>query len=158
MIVKRLRNECKISTDDFTDDELMSLIGLFEMYGSPLPNKAKAFHTATCYMRSECAPNSYTMLQSNYSMLCKASVNIKKGDAITRCYGNVLECTHFRRLGIEDQYMFECNCKRCQDPTEFETYYGGLYCTRRRTMTVCGLDGLDLGFVWFVTALLRTHF
>ena len=71
MIVKRLRNECKISTDDFTDDELMSLIGLFEMYGSPLPNKAKAFHTATCYMRSECAPNSYTMLQSNYSMLCK---------------------------------------------------------------------------------------
>merc|ERR1719266_2311984 len=34
MIVKRLRNECKISTDDFTDDELMSLIGLFEMYGN----------------------------------------------------------------------------------------------------------------------------
>ena len=34
--------------------------------------------------------------------------------------------------------MFECNCKRCQDPTEFETYYGGLYCTQCNTFNPDG--------------------
>ena len=69
--MKRLRNECKISSDDFTDDELLTIIGLFEMYGSPLANKAKAFHVASCYMISDCSPNSYTALLSNFSLMCK---------------------------------------------------------------------------------------
>ena len=34
--------------------------------------------------------------------------------------------------------MFECNCERCQDPTEFETYYGGLYCTKCNTFNPDG--------------------
>ena len=25
--------------------------------------------------------------------------------------------------------MFECNCARCNDPTEFGTYFGGIYCS-----------------------------
>ena len=33
-------------------------------------------------------------------------------------------------MGIEGEYMFECKCKRCQDPTELGTYYGGIYCSK----------------------------
>jgi len=138
MIRKRLRNECKISPDDFTDDELLTIIGLFEMYGTSIVNKAKAFHVPPCYMKSDCTPNSYTILLSNYSLMCKASVDILKGQVITKCYGNVLECTYSRRTGIEDQCMFECNCKRCNDPTEFGTYFGGIYCSACNTFNPDG--------------------
>ena len=74
MIMKRLRNECKFTLDDFTDDELLTIIGLFEMYGYPMLNKAKAFHAASCYMKSDCTPNSYTILLSNYSLMCKVNI------------------------------------------------------------------------------------
>ena len=33
-------------------------------------------------------------------------------------------------MGIYSEYMFECKCKRCQDPTELGTYYGGIYCSK----------------------------
>ena len=41
-----------------------------------------------------------------------------------------------RRMAIEDQYMFECKCKRCQDPTELQTYFGGIYCLKCNNFTL----------------------
>ena len=34
--------------------------------------------------------------------------------------------------------MFECNCKRCNDPTEFGTYFGGIYCSACNTFNPDG--------------------
>ena len=46
--------------------------------------------------------------------------------------------TDYRRIGIEDQFMFECKCKRCQDATEFGTFYGGICCSTCNNFTPDG--------------------
>ena len=73
MLLKRLRKDCKINEADFTDEQLLSLIGMFEMYGCTLMNKAKGFHVAPCYMKSNCTPNSYSTILSNFSIMYKVN-------------------------------------------------------------------------------------
>ncbi len=36
------------------------------------------------------------MILSDYSLMCKASVKIRKGDPITRSFGDITKCTYFR--------------------------------------------------------------
>ena len=83
--------------EDYNDEELLTIIGLFEMYGFPLgPSGAKAFHLGPCFMKSSCKPNSYSIILSDNSIMYKASVKIGKGQPITRCYGDVTRSTYFR--------------------------------------------------------------
>ena len=96
-IAKTIKETCKL--DGFTDDEIMTAIGLFEMYGSNVAGgTAKALHPTTCFLESSCVPNSYSALLSDMSIMFKASKKIKKGERITRCYGNPMKSTTFRSV------------------------------------------------------------
>ena len=85
--------------EGYSDEELLTIMGLFDMYGYPIgPTGAKAFHLSPCFMKSSCKPNTYSMILSDYSIIYKASVKIKKGESIIRCYGDVTKCTYFRSV------------------------------------------------------------
>ena len=63
----------------------------------------------------------YTQTASG-DMVVRAVVNIKAGDEITTQYrgpntGNIL-----RRPDFPTNWMFECGCQRCEDPTELGTH------------------------------------
>jgi hypothetical protein len=86
-----------LQIEGFSDDDLLTIIGLFEMYGCVVgPSGAKAFHASPCFMKSSCRPNSYSLLLSDHSIMFKASTKIAAGQPITRCNGDVTKCTYFR--------------------------------------------------------------
>jgi len=72
-----------------------------------------------------------------------ASLPIAAGDRILITYADICEGTAERRHVLLDNYFFSCSCPRCQDPTEFGTYFSALICQRCRTGIVLPGDSLD---------------
>ncbi len=49
-----------LQVDGFSDEQLLTIMGLFEMYGCLISQTgAKAFHVGPCFTKSSCRPNSY---------------------------------------------------------------------------------------------------
>ena len=46
--------------------------------------------------------------------------------------------------------MFECKCKRCEDPTELGTYFGGIYCPKCNDFTPDGTQKEMKGILYQV--------
>ena len=58
----------------------------------------------------------------------RAQRNIRKGEEITTRYFEPWIGQPRRVLSIEKNWNFICNCARCQDPTDFETYFSAIKC------------------------------
>ena len=123
-IARYISEQCGLS--GFSSEEILTALGLFEILGLPMQNGAKGFFTEIAYMQQSCVPNTYYTINSDGVIVLKASVNISKGETLTRCFADVMKCNQFRRKDLEKEYFVDCNCSRCNDWTEFGTYYGGL--------------------------------
>ena len=66
----------------------------------------------------------------------RASVSIQKDDELFVSYTNLLWPTLYRREHLLEGKYFECDCPRCTDPTELESYTSTLKCKK-----------CDLGFI-----------
>ena len=44
-------------------------------------------------------------------------------------YTDALATNWERRKACNSKWNFKCQCKRCNDPTEFETYTSGIICS-----------------------------
>lgn len=81
-------------------------------------------------MQHSCVPNCYFSYdkKNEFKMIVRAAREIKKGEQITTCYGNVLWGTQARREQLFKMKYFSCECARCSDPTEFGTNFSSLKC------------------------------
>ena len=73
----------------------------------------QAFHTGPCFIDSNCVPNSYSMLLSDFSIMYKASANIAKGQKITKCFADVMSATPFRYVVLKKElrmYFTQLQC------------------------------------------------
>lgn len=43
---------------------------------------------------------------------------------------------------------FDCSCMRCSDPTEFQTYFGAINCSRCKNGKIISTDSLNVASVW----------
>ena len=77
-ICKYIIEQCGLT--GFTNEEILTALGLFEILGLPLKNGAKAFYLEVAFMENSCIPNTYFNVQSDGSLLMKASVDIRKGE------------------------------------------------------------------------------
>ena len=81
------------------------------MYSTDLVNGAKAFHPSVPYMKNSCAPNSYSALSQQHTLIVRASRDIKQGEPVTRCFSDVMKCNLFRygtykgELGIVKSFL-----------------------------------------------------
>jgi len=123
-ICKYIIEQCGLT--GFTNEEILTALGLFEILGLPLKNGAKAFYLEVAFMENSCIPNTYFNVQSDGSLLMKASVDIRKGEKVTRCFADVMKCNQFRRINLEKEFFIECDCRRCNDGSELGTNYGGI--------------------------------
>jgi hypothetical protein len=85
-------------------------------------------------MSHDCVPNtSWTRVENEdttFGIRVWATVPIKSGEMITTQYLDVTRATLERRSHLQDLYLFQCNCKRCSDPTELGTNYSSVKCTK----------------------------
>ena len=124
VITRYITDQCGLT--GFTEEEILTALGLFELYGLPLQNGAKALFPGLLRMKHSCTPNCYFSLAPDNSITVRASVNLRAGQTVTRSLVDVMKCNLFRRRDLEKEFFVDCDCERCQDGGELATDYSGL--------------------------------
>lgn len=68
--------------------------------------------------------------RGNYSFYAPSLVPVKKGEHLTTTYTDTLKSTLERRRHLKQTKIFDCDCRRCQDSSEFSTYGSSWVCER----------------------------
>jgi len=124
VLMKYLKEACALTA--FSDQEILNALGLFEMFGVGLQNGARAIFPTLLSFQHKCSPNTYMTFLADGRLVVRASVQIKKGELVTRSLVEVMQCTQLRRIDLERSFLIDCRCCRCCDPTEMGTGLGGL--------------------------------
>jgi len=124
VLMKYLKDSCGLSA--FSDQEILNALGLFEMFGVGLQNGARAIFPTLLSLQHKCCPNTYMTFLADGRLVVRASVQIKKGELVTRSLVEVMQCTQLRRIELDRSFLIDCQCSRCCDPTEMGTGLGGL--------------------------------
>lgn len=103
-------------------------------------------------LNHDCLPNTRTVIYENpgdlsLSLGLFASIDIWKNQPITQQYYPVIKGTLVRRKALRE-WFFNCNCKRCSDPTEFETFFSCLSCWKCGNGFIVPVDSLDDNSIW----------
>lgn len=93
--------------------------------------KVRGLYCRAAMMSHECRPNTkHVFVDDDFSILITATVDIKKGDIISATYTQSLWSTLERREHLKTTKCFDCECDRCTDPTEFNTYLSCILCSK----------------------------
>ncbi len=66
------------------------------------------------------------------------------GEELTIEYTSGLQGTASRRRGLVDNWLFNCGCARCLDPTELGSFLSALRCFKcRQDFLLCHFDALE---------------
>ncbi|XP_013099949.2 SET domain-containing protein SmydA-8 [Stomoxys calcitrans] len=122
------------------DDLIQRLCALIDVNGfeirAPDGGSMKGVYIQATLLSHDCTPNTEIAIDDKYCMKIYANREIQADEAVTNCYTNVLLGTDERRKILKSTKYFHCNCKRCEDPTEFESYLSSLLCTACEKGTV----------------------
>jgi len=157
-VIKYIRNCLKLG-QMFSDDQIRHVIGLLnvnavclqfpKMIGAPCTEVGKGCYPIFAIMSHHCICNArYFVDPSNFNMFVRARVAIKAGEEITVQYLSALKGTHRRRKKICDEWYFDCNCRRCSDPSECGTNISGVKCLQCHTGCMLPLNPLDYFSAW----------
>lgn len=123
-------------------DEIMKICGIVQINGHECPITEPphvAIYDLASMVEHSCAPNLTKSFTSKVDLLFWAPNPIKKGEHLSICYSDALWGTEGRRNHLQQTKMFQCDCDRCSDVTEFGTYYSAIKCN-----SVAGCSGLLL--------------
>nr|CAI5852284.1 unnamed protein product [Callosobruchus analis] len=118
------------------------IYGILDVNATELTEEIEAmvlYPTASLFEHN-CVPNTMQTIdeKENFRITFRAALPIKKGQHITSTYTNILWGTSARRDHLKQTKYFTCKCKRCEDPTEFGTYFSALRCLGNEENSPCG--------------------
>ena len=88
------------------------------------------------------------MFKSDRSIKVNAQCKIKKNEEITIQYLSFQQGNLRRKNAMRDNWHFDCNCVRCQDPTEMGSYLSALKCLGCESGYVLPIDPMELSSQW----------
>lgn len=142
-VVDFLREKCKLK-EKYSEDDMFHVLGVLDVNSVKVSsNKGHGLYALTSLLSHSCVSNSKSVLKSDYSTECKATVFIPKGEEVTKQYVSPLETTPMRRKKLKEGWYFDCKCSRCQDPTEYGTLISATRCLRCGEGTILPLDPLN---------------
>ncbi|CAK1555747.1 unnamed protein product [Leptosia nina] len=99
-----------------------------------------------------CVPNIvHTILYEGYEVQVRAAVPIKAGEILYLSYAHALSPTLSRREYLLESKFFNCECKRCADPTELGTHMSTLKCSKCDNGVILSSNPLDNDAQWNCT-------
>jgi len=125
VLMRYIRDTCGIQ--GYSDDEILTALGLMEMYGTHIQNGARALHASYQSFQHCCVPNTYCTINPDLSVTVRASVAVRSGSSLTRSLVDPLTATQLRRKELDKVFLIDCQCERCNDPTELGTNLGGIH-------------------------------
>lgn len=115
----------------WNEDEMLKVAGIVQINGHELPLTDPphvAIYNVASLVEHSCTPNLTKSFTSKAELLLWAPNPIKKGEHLSICYSDALWGTANRQNHLLQTKMFRCECSRCNDPTEFGTYFSAIKC------------------------------
>ncbi|ROT76478.1 Protein msta, isoform A [Penaeus vannamei] len=134
---------------DASEAAIHTALGLLQINNIPTKTRygeVQAIYPMSSLLSHSCIPNT-KMQWENGRLTVRASDPIKRGDPITAIFTDILWGTRARQDHIQQTRLLTCTCKRCQDPTELNTFFSALKC-RRCGGTVLPEKPLDDASPW----------
>ncbi|XP_022118009.2 SET domain-containing protein SmydA-8 [Pieris rapae] len=119
----------------FDEDTILKVAGIldtnsFDVRSPDGVSRFRAIYATAAMINHNCTPNTrHIYLGDDYTLALIATVPIAKGETLTATYTQVLLSTLDRRKHLYTAKYFHCDCERCKDETEFDTYLGSIYCS-----------------------------
>ena len=85
------------------------------------------------------------MSPKDHSITVRAQTKITKGQEITIQYLSFVYGHLHRKKTIKSFWFFDCACKRCQDPTELESYLSAVKCMKCSSGFLLPEDATKIG-------------
>lgn len=134
---------------DASEAAIHTVLGLLQFNYVPTKTaytEVQALYPMASLVSHSCVPNTKPVFQDG-NLILRASDPIKRGEPITAIYADILWGTRARRDYLRQTRYFSCTCRRCEDPTELNTFFSGLVC-RRCSNTVLPINPLDDQAAW----------
>ena len=142
-VVDFLRIELKLA-DEFSAEEINRCIGIIRTNGIETKSvrgfKCRSVFPEVSVLSHSCGNSNARCVQKedSDSIEIRAQRRIEKGEEITISYTSLLSSTRRRRKMLSSNWCFDCECRRCADPTEFGSNLGTLRCQK------CGIGSVRM--------------
>ncbi|XP_075224059.1 SET domain-containing protein SmydA-8-like isoform X1 [Lycorma delicatula] len=130
-VVDKIRKDWQL--EEFTEEEIHTVCGYLEVNAFEVGQNnisIRALYNKIYLLAHDCVPNTNHIDNEEYRLHVRASTNIRQGGLITLSYAHTLQGTMKRREHLKASKFFDCNCDRCTDPTELQTYMSALKCPK----------------------------
>lgn len=126
-VLKQLHSEAN-------EDLVQGLLGIldinaFEIRAPEPGGSMRGLYRRAGLFAHSCMPNLVTAIDDERRIKVYANRFIAAGEILYYCYTNVLLGTEERRQILRAGKCFDCNCPRCQDPTELGTHMSSFICS-----------------------------
>uniref|UniRef100_A0A182W2G3 MYND-type domain-containing protein n=1 Tax=Anopheles minimus TaxID=112268 RepID=A0A182W2G3_9DIPT len=114
------------------EDEILRVVGIIQVNGHEVPltePSSVAIYNMASMLEHSCRPNLSKSFTNRGEIVIWAPNSIRRGDRLSICYTDVMWTTGNRLEHLQQTKMFRCECDRCNDPTEYETYFSALRCS-----------------------------
>lgn len=119
----------KLNMPDVTLPEIYHAFGVLKTNAIGLHGcDARGLYPVISLMSHSCVSNLDPMVQMGNNFGFKAQRKIPEGEELTIRYLQVLEHRLFLRTQFAENWMFECACARCKDPTEMGSFLSSPKC------------------------------
>ncbi|KAG7175062.1 SET domain-containing protein SmydA-8-like 3 [Homarus americanus] len=132
---------------DGSEAAIHTVLGLLQINQVPTKtsySEVQALYPMASLASHSCMPNTKPVWKDG-KLTLRASDPIKRGEAITFIYTDILWGTRARRDHLRQTRLLTCSCQRCADPTELNTYFSALLCRRcgNNVLPTSPLDDYD---------------
>lgn len=120
--------------DKWTEDEILKVCGIVQINAHEIPLTEPphiAIYDYASLVEHSCIPNLTKTFSTKDELIFWAPKPINKGEHLSISYTDVLWGTMNRQHHLKQTKMFQCDCKRCTDSTEMNTYYSALKCNNK---------------------------
>ncbi|XP_023349079.1 uncharacterized protein LOC111717856 [Eurytemora carolleeae] len=80
-------------------------------------------------MMHSCIKNTRLTFSDDHVLTILCRTKVKKGDKIYHSYARTFTPTNIRRIGLFSGKHFSCECIRCKDPSELQTFLSAFTCS-----------------------------
>lgn len=94
------------------------------------PHGLQAVYSTASLLEHDCVANATKTFNKKGEVIVRVAIPIAKGEKIALCYTEPLWGTINRQRHLSQTKFFQCQCERCKDPSELDTYISGLYCQK----------------------------
>uniref|UniRef100_A0A0K2VAX9 C2H2-type domain-containing protein n=1 Tax=Lepeophtheirus salmonis TaxID=72036 RepID=A0A0K2VAX9_LEPSM len=154
--------QVKLGAKDITSQDVHQMMGIKRTNASNLSSigldGANALYPTYTLMNSHCYCNSRSTIDpKTFQMRVNANRDIKSGEEISTRYVTVLEGQPRRRNLIWSGWKFICECERCEDPTEFGTYFSAIKCLKCSSGFVLQKSSNGLASPWMCESCQKSY-